>query len=231
VVALSPHLDDAVWSVGWALADAARAGASVTVVTVLAGDPTSLAAAGPWDVRCGFRGAGKAAETRRSEDVRACALLGVEPVHLPFSDEQYARGGNDDDVWSAVARRLEGAETVLAPGFPLSHPDHAWLAGLVLDRADPGKLVLYAEQPYASRRARGREPLRLAAALEPRLPGPARWRAVRPSPAGRVAKLRASRAYLSQIHAARSPYRFLPERQFLATRVRHGGEALAGVGP
>src|SRR5213080_853986 len=93
VVVVSPHLDDAVLSLGAALARAARRGGAVTVLTVLAGDPASETPAGEWDSQAGFATAGEAARARREEDRRACALLGVEPVWLPFSDHQYDRGG------------------------------------------------------------------------------------------------------------------------------------------
>src|SRR5262245_57921893 len=101
VVALSPHLDDAVWSIGGALADAVRSGADVMVATVLAGDPSSRGPAGYWDKRCGFRSAGKAAEVRQAEDRRACAALGARAIHLPYWDESYERGGDDGEIWAA----------------------------------------------------------------------------------------------------------------------------------
>ena len=150
VLALSPHLDDAVWSVGACLAAAVSAGADVTVMSVLAGDCASRGPAGRWDVQCGFRSAGAAARARGEEDRRACAALGARPVHLPFWDETYDRGGDDDEVFDALALHLDRADAVLLPGFPASHGDHAWLARLVLSRKTfSARLALYAEEPYA----------------------------------------------------------------------------------
>lgn len=148
-VVLSPHLDDAVFSVGAWIANYTRAGGEVIVVTVFAGDPLSPTPAGEWDRLCGFSTAGAASRARREEDGRACALVGAAPRWLDFLDEQY--GPHDESrVWEAVRPHLESATTVLVPGFPLSHADHRWLADVVLGRLDPTLEVgLYLEQPYA----------------------------------------------------------------------------------
>lgn len=226
VAVLSPHLDDAVLSLGAAIAGAAAAGASVRVVTVLAGDPASARPAGPWDRAAGFRTAGEAARARREEDRRACEIVGAEPVWLPFGDVEYGRGAGDDEIWDAVARATSGARLLLVPGSPLVHPDHRWLATLALKRV-AGPLGLYAEQPYTmSRRRRGGP--RLPESLAALLPGPPpSWS---PLPAGRPerrAKRRALRAYRSQLP-------LLSRRPFLVWRIAHdearrGGESVAWV--
>lgn len=154
---LSPHLDDAVLSLGGTLAQWAHDGATVRLVTVLANDPDSVAPAGPWDTACGFTTSGEATRARRIEDARACAVLGVEPAWLPFGDEQYGRGADDGAIWAGVRAALEGARTVLLPGFPLTNPDHEWLTSLVLDRTDGSpRLGFYREQPYAVSHLMGR---------------------------------------------------------------------------
>src|SRR5207244_2118642 len=94
VVVISPHLDDAIFSLGAAIAQTVRSGGDVTVLTVFAGDPSSSAPAGNWDARAGFATVGEAAHARRREDERACAHVGAIPVWLPFGDEQYPRGGD-----------------------------------------------------------------------------------------------------------------------------------------
>lgn len=197
VVVLSPHLDDAVLSLGAAIARAARAGADVTIVTVLAGDPASSAAAGRWDARSGFASAGEAARHRREEDRRACAVLGAKPVWLPFGDEQYGRGADDAAIWAELERATGGAEIVLAPGFPLMHEDHVWLSRLILDGSWDARLGLYVEQPY----------VRWSTDVSPALPDPLapfldrslQWWRPAAGPADRLAKLRACRAYRSQL--------------------------------
>lgn len=145
-VVVSPHLDDAVFSLGAALAYAARHGARIRVLTVLAGDPASAAPAGGWDRASGFATAGEAARSRREEDAAACEILGVTPVWLPFSDHQYERGADAAAIRAAVEETVADADAVLVPGFPLQHEDHAWLAE-TLDGLPYGR---YVEQPYAA---------------------------------------------------------------------------------
>src|SRR4051794_11779106 len=108
VVAVSVHLDDAVFSVGAALARAARRGASVTILTVLANDPADGSAAGEWDAQGGFATAAGAARGRRDEDRRACELIGATPVWLPFGDKTYGLGSSPEEVAAAVLERLTG---------------------------------------------------------------------------------------------------------------------------
>src|SRR2546423_11731536 len=92
VVVLSPHLDDAVFSVGAALAHAARHGADVLVITVLAGDPESSVPAGRWDGAAGYRTEGEAAAKRREEDARACARIGARTAWPTDGDGPYGPG-------------------------------------------------------------------------------------------------------------------------------------------
>ena len=151
VVVLSPHLDDAVLSMGAAMAHASRGGESVRVVTVFANDPASRAPAGAWDAACGFTTQGAAARARREEDRRACAALGVEPVWLPFADGEHDSSADDADVEAAVLEHLRDAGSVFVPGAPLAQPDHAWLTELVV--SSPAIRIptgFYVEQPYAA---------------------------------------------------------------------------------
>ncbi len=83
---------------------------------------------------------------------------GGSGVQLAFADDQYARDRNEDEVWAALASTLEGAETVLVPGFPLLHSDHRWVTSLLTHRLPPGlRLGLYVEQPYAVWESVGRQ--------------------------------------------------------------------------
>ncbi len=200
VAVLSPHLDDGVFSLGAGLAQATRHGAEVTVLTVLAGDPESTAPAGPWDARAGFSSAGEAARVRREEDRAACAVLGARPVWLPFCDEQYERGADEDEVWAAVTDVISAAkaDTVLVPAFPLNQPDHAWLADLVARRGlDRVRVGLYLEQPYATLWAGSSELLDEARSRSRGHRG--NWLAPSATLTDRVAKLRSCRAYSSQL--------------------------------
>lgn len=149
VAIVSPHLDDAVLSLGAFIARAVRQGARVDVVTVFAGDPDSNAPAEPWDASCGYLLAGEVAAARREEDQRACSMLGANPVWLAFTTLARQRG-REAEIVSAIAAATAPAATVLMPGFPLTHPEHALCAAIALQVATPGtKLGLYVEQPYA----------------------------------------------------------------------------------
>jgi LmbE family N-acetylglucosaminyl deacetylase len=192
VVVVSPHLDDAVLSLGGTLAHATRTGADVRVVTVFAGDPSSKDDSAPWDRGCGFRTAGEAARARREEDRRACAALRCTPQWLPFSSVQYESGRDERAIWAELEPELVDAETIFLPGFPLIHPDHLWLSRLVTSRQGRNpRLGYFVEQPYAGN---AQPQQNAAASVEERLVS---W-----SPplqfADRHARGRACRAYWSQ---------------------------------
>lgn len=226
---LSAHLDDAVLSLGAAIARATEEGAEVRIVTVLAGDPLSDAAAGSWDRASGFRTAAAAAQARRQEDLRACRIVGALPVWLPFGDLTYGRQASDDEIWAAVVGAVEGVELVLVPGFPLAHPDHAWLAALALARrASLPPCALYEEQPYAYH-AGFPAPAEPPPEIRARLPGPLIWQGLRTRSRHRRAKRRAMRAYGSQLRGL-STERSLAWRITSAER-RHRGERVAQLPP
>jgi len=181
IVVVSPHSDDGVLSLGASMTSWARSGQQVELLTVLALDPGSNAPTTGWDRRAGFATEGEAGRARREEDRAACALLGVTPRWLPFGSVDFERHGDDEAVWGAVAEVADGAHAVLVPGSPLTHPDHAWLNGLLSTRIASGALGLYAEQPYALRT--GATPFERATV----------------SARDRVAKWRGIRAYQSQL--------------------------------
>jgi LmbE family N-acetylglucosaminyl deacetylase len=197
VVVVSPHLDDAVLSIGAAVAAWSRAGAGVEILTVLGCDPGSTALAGGWDRRGGFATEGEAARARREEDRGACAVLGATPVWLPFGSVDYERHGGEAEVRARVAEVVAGADVALAPGYPLAHPDHEWLLRtLAAGALGRRRLGLYAEQPYARRTGGGP---RLPAWLEHAVDGTPGFEPVPVSFVARVAKWRAIRCYRSQL--------------------------------
>ena len=196
LVVLSPHLDDAVFSLGATISQAARGGVRVTVLTVFGGDPGSAQPAGPWDRVAGFSTAGEAAAERRREDERACRLVSATPAWERFADEQYRDGADDDAVAEAVAAALANADALLLPGFPLSHADHSRLARIVLEhRIFAGPMLLYVEQPYA----RWTGAVEVPPVLEDLLPAGLTWRGTRIGLSDVARKLRACRAYRSQL--------------------------------
>jgi LmbE family N-acetylglucosaminyl deacetylase len=231
VLVLSPHLDDAVFSLGAALAEAARAGAGVTVLTVLAGDPGSGAPAGPWDARAGFATAGEAASARREEDRAACAAIGAAPDWLPYGDAQYGRGTPDDAIWAEIAERAAHADALLVPGFPLANVDHSWLAELVLARvAEIAKVAAYVEQPYATwyRGDRARPELLQGWTLP--TGAAVDWRTLPGGAFARLAKHRALLAYRTQLAAMARPRSRVPLR-IAVEELRRGGERAGRVVP
>lgn len=230
VAVVSPHLDDAALSLGATVARLVWEGADVRVVTVFGGNPDSCVESGNWDRRGGYASEGAAARGRRSEDLKAWQLLGARPLWLPFSDAQYAGERVASEVWGCIAEAVAGAELVLVPGFPLTHPDHAWLANLLMtNRLPVSRTGLFVEQPYAYW-VRGEYPhFGLASALEPFLAAAPEWRRAGRFPSRAVLqKRRAIHAYKSQL-----PLLGLTQRRgrlltrILASEIRHGGEAIA----
>jgi LmbE family N-acetylglucosaminyl deacetylase len=198
VVVVSPHLDDGVLSLGAAMRAWAGSGARVELLTVLACDPASDAAAGGWDARGGFATEGESARARRDEDVAACALLGVAPTWLPYGSVDFERHGDEGSVVAAVVEAIGAADLILLPGFPLSHPDHEWLVRALVEDGGlvRGGVAFYAEQPYTARSdARPALPAWLAEQT-----GLASAFAELPRhPRALVAKWRAVRCYRSQL--------------------------------
>jgi len=199
IVVVSPHLDDAILSLGATIARAARAGAQVEVLTVFGCGPLSAAPAGLWDTKSGFRTEGEAAQARRREDLRACSLVGATPRWLDFGGEPYARRATRREIQSAVIGALTGADCALIPGFPLTHHDHAELSRLLLNAHLPCRVGLYAEQPYVFYERKALQPAMHAEAIEQQLMGPLEWTHRRAHNWERRMKMRAIRCYRSQM--------------------------------
>lgn len=91
ILAVSPHLDDAVLSAGATLAALTEAGHRVVVCTVFAGDPPVplTPAAEAFHRHCGLDT--DAVNMRRNEDKAALQLLRCEALHLDFPDGIYRR--------------------------------------------------------------------------------------------------------------------------------------------
>jgi LmbE family N-acetylglucosaminyl deacetylase len=214
IVVVSPHLDDAVLSLGAAIAAASARGDDVRVLTVFPGDPGSDAEPSPWDARAGFGSAREAAAGRRAEDEEACALLGARTTWLEGMREASA-----EELRRSLAAELAGADRVYVPGFPCTHADHELVSLAVVEEPPPGELRLYVEQPYATWRLLGDHVPALrraarAAAFAVRLgtvralqeptqpgtvaPGPVNWEAVLAGRRERELKRRACLAYRSQ---------------------------------
>ncbi|MEI2415167.1 PIG-L family deacetylase [Orrella sp. JC864] len=197
LLAVSPHLDDAVFSCGDLLARAGQA----CVLTVFAGDAPQGELSTDWDRRCGFSSAAQAMAARREENRQALAALGAHEITLPWPDSQYrheAPAGLREALRCAL--RSWRPDAVLVP-LGLFHEDH-WRASDALLRIGaegmlaPGRWWAYEEALY--RRKPGLVQQRLAALL-------ARGVAVTPAPhlscPAHPSKRAAVAAYASQLAA------------------------------
>jgi LmbE family N-acetylglucosaminyl deacetylase len=166
IVAISPHLDDAAFSVGGLLAAQARAGDRVTIITCFTGNvpkPTGFALACQLD-----KGLGPQVDymaLRRAEDHAACAVIGAAAVHLPLLEaphrgyasapELFAARRDDDAMLAPLTEALAGQIAGLAPDQllgPLAighHVDH-WLVRDAL-AALGVPVLLWEDWPYLTR--------------------------------------------------------------------------------
>jgi LmbE family N-acetylglucosaminyl deacetylase len=160
VIVISPHLDDAVMSLGATMHSLTRRGINVCVLTVFAGDPESKTRPSFWDAKRGVATAAEATAARRSEDHAAAEILRVSTEWFPFDDGSYVSQRDPDAIWSQLQPAIDGSRALLVPGWPLAHPDHRWTTMLVVDRVEPTTAVaFYSELPYAA------HPLSLAKAM------------------------------------------------------------------
>ena len=174
-LALSPHLDDAVFSAGGTLARLAREGWRVIVATVFTQsvpDPSGFALA--CQVDKGLDPAIDYMALRRQEDARACARLGVEPLWLPFREAPH-RGyataaalfaglrADDDSVallTPALGHLVASSQPslLLAPQAIGGHVDHLALVQAVFGLARTTPTLWWRDYPYTIREGYGAEP-------------------------------------------------------------------------
>ncbi len=162
VTAVSPHLDDAAFSVGGTLAALADAGHQVTVVTCFTAsvpDPTGFALACQLDK--GLPADADYLALRRDEDAAAMAVLGATPLHLglPEAPHRGYRSAPDlfagvhegDEAWRTVRSALADVpgDLWLAPQALGSHVDHLQVLRAL---AGTGRPVLWwRDSPYVLR--------------------------------------------------------------------------------
>ncbi len=168
---LSPHLDDVALSVGGLLWEQVKAGKSVKILTIFAGDP----APGPFSAFAESLHARWAVDpevaiaARRAEDVEACKILGVDYQHLSISDCIYRTAEHSrkhlyaseeslfGDVHPAEVTLIENLSHMLEQGImetsqlvcPLAlgnHVDHQ-LVRTAAERLELD-LLYYADYPY-----------------------------------------------------------------------------------
>lgn len=145
VLVVSPHLDDAVFSVGAWIAGQS----DVVIATVFAGIPAPDVEASWWDRA--FDSGAAAVEARRDEDRAACRVLGARWWHGPFLDGPYAGEHRFEDTVDDIAGWLRcvagdvSAELLVVP-LGIHHLDHVTTAAACWRVA--GERIIYAERPY-----------------------------------------------------------------------------------
>lgn len=176
IMALSPHCDDAVWSLGGLIARLASGGSLVQVVTAFDQITPDISSVGSALLQRAGLSASEASRERRSEDATACATVQATAVHLGLLDAvsrcpaHYATphdlAGGEARVASSDpgARQLHrklmqfvgvSAEPVvlLAPLAVGGHVDHLISAAVAVGMSDAfAEVWLYGEFPYAVNR-------------------------------------------------------------------------------
>lgn len=207
---ISPHLDDAVLSLGQHMATK-----PMHVVTVCAGHPADgiLSA---YDEGCGFASSHDAMTARRAEDTEACGTLRARAWHLDFLDAQYGPDIDETAMTAALRVHLSHSWHTFAP-LGIAHPDHELVARCARAACpEGGELLLYEELParvtwpelahHALEQVRA-EGFTIDALPFPLLQG------------DRSAKERAIGCYRSQFpEGAVDPCLLVPERVWRATR-------------
>ena len=229
-LAISPHLDDAVFSAGARLASLAREGWRVVVATVFTAsvpDPQGFALACQLDK-------GLAPEVdymalRRAEDAEACRHLGAEPRWLPFAEAPHRGYGDapalfaglraDDGVVAAIAPALAALvaelepDIIFAPQAVGGHVDHRAVVEALAGLA-PADVWWWRDYPYLARSGTVAEPYaaRFTSVQE---------RIVASDATSRAAKTEAALAYPSQLgfqfggaDAARARFSTLDREEF-----------------
>lgn len=216
---LSPHLDDAVLSLGQFMSTV-----PCEVITVFAGTPEwGPRAASAYDRARGFTTSAEAMAMRRSEDAAAVGGLRGRVRHLEFLDGQYLDGDRRTDseretVTDVVADLIDPTEHFFAP-LGIGHPDHRFVAQCARDACPAGGgLCLYEELPY-----RVLHPEEVFAQLDVvRAEGFEVGAETWPPPLGagdRMRKAKVIGAYRSQFpNGADDPCLLVPERIWRCTR-------------
>ncbi len=187
VLAVSPHLDDAAFSVGGILAALAELGHDVTVITCLTASvpaPTGFALTCQTDK--GLAPDVDYMALRRDEDERAMRVLGVRHVHLPLPEAPhrgydspaalFAGTRSDDDLDLQPVLSGFEADLWLAPQGLGGHVDHLQVVRAVAALGRP--TAWWRDAPYVLRAPDSSPSPDLPSGLRPvRLPGDAARRA------------------------------------------------------
>ncbi|GEP09964.1 hypothetical protein MMMDOFMJ_1180 [Methylobacterium gnaphalii] len=177
-LALSPHLDDAVFSAGGTLAHLAASGWGVTMATVFTASvahPKDFALACQLDK--GLPAEADYMALRRDEDRAAAHHLGIdEPVHLPFREAPHRGYGSPPELFGALRPddrielnladafetllRVLRPDLILAPQAVGGHVDHVHVVRAIRAARPSAPVLWWRDYPYTVRHAEPQEPLR-----------------------------------------------------------------------
>ncbi len=180
-LAISPHLDDAAFSAGGALARLAAEGWRVAIVTVFT---ASVAKPQGFPLACqldkGLSAEADYMALRRAEDVMAARHLGATARWLPFEEAPhrgyhearalFAGLHDDDHIVAALVPALkaviadEQPRLIFAPQAIGGHVDHVAVVH-ALDALGPLPMLWWRDFPYTDREAHPAEPFPRFAAL------------------------------------------------------------------
>ena len=208
LLALSPHLDDAAFSAGAALAERTRVGWRVVIATIFT---ASVPKPGGFALACQLD-KGLSADVdymalRRAEDEEACGILQAEFLHLPLREAPH-RGYHSaaalfeavhpydtaqdalPDLLRSLMQTINPAE-IWAPRALGGHVDHVLVSRAVRICAPCMRTRWWTDFPYADRLA-PTDPEALALR-------DARWMNEAVTAYGRDRKIRSCTAYGSQL--------------------------------
>ena len=204
ILLVSPHLDDAVFSMGGIAATLAATGAQVTMATAFT---RSVHPATGFALACQLD-KGLSADIdymalRRNEDAAAARVLGVDPVWLDLPEAPHRgydnaaalfSGPREDDAVAdaladAVAPLVAEADWVFAPQGLGGHVDHGRVIAALL-AVGPRRIAWWEDTPYVIRTPEARPHMALQS-LQPTT--------VRFGTHALEAKIAASCAYASQL--------------------------------
>ena len=239
---LSPHLDDAALSCGGHIAQRVRHGEQVLIVTLMAGDPPTLAPsdyAAELHRRWELTDPSAAVATRRGEDQNACNILGASWRHEQWADCIYRLSPltqqtmyhanheifgdiHPDEQEPLLAELVAGlatlppAKQLIAPLTIGRHVDHQ-LVRLAAERWVGRETLLYYEDyPYACNPAKRTAVISQNHTLA---------RTISISPADFAQKCHSIAAYQSQVSTFFASYADM-EKQIEAYHTYLGGESL-----
>lgn len=146
MIVISPHLDDAVFSVGAFIGDNPGA----VIATVFAGTPGTGVT--PYEQSAGFASSMEAVISRIQEDHAAAEVLGATVRHGSFLDRPHRDQPIPLEILEGfLSAIMDGHDAILIP-LGLHHPDHILVADLAKRAAlcTGADVLVYEELPYAA---------------------------------------------------------------------------------